>query len=204
MRDNLARMRGLAVAITAIAAGSAISGTSALATVSATAVATAPVATFSAAITTVAGLLTALTRIAAVWPTVATLASFGLATATPHLLVALRHSGFARKAHPALFIDTEALDPNLIPEFDDVFGLFDPEVSQFANMNQSVFAGQEFHKSAKIFDRDHFAAVDLADFGFGSHAGDGVPGNLHSLGGNRVNIDRAIVFDVDLAAGFFD
>ena len=71
-------------------------------------------------------------------------------------------------------------------------------------MHQTVLARQEFDESAELFDRDDLATVDLIDFGLGGHAGNGVARNLHPVLGDRVDIDRAVVFDVDFATGFLD
>src|SRR5262249_22190662 len=51
---------------------------------------------------------------------------------------------------------------------------------------------------------DYFAAIDFAYLGFGSHSFDGFPRDLHAFLGNREDIDRSIVFDVDFAAGLLD
>ena len=70
-------------------------------------------------------------------------------------------------------------------------------------MNQAILARQEFNESAEIFDRNHFAAVDLAYLGFGRHPVDGVAGNLHAILGNREDVYGTVILDVDLATGFF-
>src|SRR5208282_6217396 len=88
--------------------------------------------------------------------------------------------------------------------FDYVLGLLDAEVGQLADVHQAVLARQELNERAELLDGDDLAAVDLADLGFGGHALDRVHRDLHAFGGDRVDVDGAVVFDVDLAAGFFD
>jgi len=121
-----------------------------------------------------------------------------------HLLVALGHRGSARKAHPSLFVNSKALDPDFVAHFDDVLGLLDAEVSQFADMHQAVFTGQKFNERSKILDRNDLAAINLAYLCFGGHSHDCLARNLHSFLGHRVNVDGAVVFDIDFAARFFD
>src|SRR5690348_6012286 len=67
-----------------------------------------------------------------------------------HFLVAIRHGRFARKFHAALLVDAQALHPDFIAHFYDVFGLLDAEVRQFADVNKAVLAGQEFDERAEI------------------------------------------------------
>src|ERR1043166_5333696 len=63
----------------------------------------------------------------------------GFARATD-LLVALAHGGARGEADAAFLIHAQALDPDLITEFDDVFGLLDSEIGQLADVDQAVFA----------------------------------------------------------------
>src|ERR1051326_9538580 len=55
-----------------------------------------------------------------------------------------------------------------------------------------------------LFRSDNFAAVNLVNLSFGSHAHNGFAGDLHAFLGDGVDVDGAVVFDVDFAAGFFD
>jgi hypothetical protein len=45
-----------------------------------------------------------------------------------HFLVAFGHSRLAGEADSAFLIDAEALDPNFVAQFDDIFGLLDAEI----------------------------------------------------------------------------
>src|SRR5581483_6746303 len=65
-------------------------------------------------------------------------------------------------------------------------------------------AGEELDEAAKFLDGDNLATIDLADLGLGGHAFDGVAGDLHTLLGDGVDVDCAVVLDVDFAAGFLD
>src|SRR5204862_2115005 len=121
-----------------------------------------------------------------------------------HFGVAISHGRFARQADAAFFVHAQTFDPDFIAHFDDVFGLLDAEVGEFADVNKPVLAGQELDERAEVLDRDYAASIDLVNFGFGSHAHDRVAGDLHAFFGNGVDVHRAVVLDIDLAAGFFD
>src|ERR1041385_888241 len=143
-------------------------------------------------------------------PVAMVVARWSVAAAVPglgfdaHLRVAISHGGLAGEADTALLIHAEAFDPDFIAEFDDVFGLLDAEVGQFADMAEAVLAGQELNEGAEFLDRHHLAAIGLADLGFGGHAGDGFAGDLHAFAAGGVDVDGAVVLDVDLATGLFD
>jgi hypothetical protein len=70
-----------------------------------------------------------------------------------HFRIAFSHGRLSGEAHPAFFIHAEALDPNLVAELDDVLGFLDAEIGEFADVNETVLAGQEFYKRAEFLDR---------------------------------------------------
>jgi len=70
-------------------------------------------------------------------------------SAATHFLIALGHRGAAREFDTAFFIDAKAFHPDLVAKFDDVFCLFDAEVSEFADVDEAVFAGQNSTKAPK-------------------------------------------------------
>src|ERR1043166_355784 len=121
-----------------------------------------------------------------------------------HFGVAVGHRRSARQTHPALLIYTEAFDPDFIAHLDDVLGLLHSEIGEFADVDQTVFAWQEFDEGAEVLDRDDPATINLVYFGLGGHAHDGLAGDLHAFFGDRIDVNRAVVFDVDLATRFFD
>jgi len=99
------------------------------------------------------------------------------------LMVPFSHGGLAGQAHAALFVNAETFDPDLVAEFDNVFSLFHPEVSQFADVNQAIFTRQEFHKSPKILNGYDFAPIDLANLSLGGHPRDCIPGDQNGQTG---------------------
>src|SRR5207247_2049950 len=121
-----------------------------------------------------------------------------------HFLVPLRHGRFAGKFHPALLIDAEASEPDLITQLDDIFGLLDAEIGQLADVAQPILAREKLNETAKFLNRDDLAAVNFPDLGFGSHAFDFASGDFHAFGAGRIDVNRAVVLNVDLAAGLFD
>jgi hypothetical protein len=131
------------------------------------------------------------------------LARFSWRAAT-HLAVAVGHGFLARKSHTPFLIHAQTLDEDFVAELDDVLSLFHTEIGQFADVDQAIFARQKFDKGAEIFDGDNFAPINLADLGFSGHAHDGIARDLHAFGRDGEDVHRAIVFDVDFAAGFFD
>jgi hypothetical protein len=81
---------------------------------------------------------------------------------------------------------------------------FDAEIRQLADVNQAVLARQEFHERAEFLHGDNPAAINFPDLRFRRHAGDGVARDLHAFLGHGENVHRAVVLDVDFAAGFLD
>src|SRR5438093_1446372 len=128
------------------------------------------------------------------------LKSSGASTFLPHLFVAFFHGSLARQFHPAFVVNADALDPDFVADLDDVLGLFDAEVGQFADVHETVLAREDFDEASEFFDRDDLSAIDFAHFDFRGHALDGFAGNLHALGGDGVNLHRTVIFDVNLAA----
>ena len=121
-----------------------------------------------------------------------------------HFFVALFHGGFAAEANPAFVVDFNAFDPNFVAEFDDVFGSFDAEAGQLADVAEAVLAGKDFDKAAKVFDGGDFASVDFFELDFGGEGFDFGLGDFEAVFGKGVDFDFAIVFDIDFATGFFD
>jgi len=69
-----------------------------------------------------------------------------------HFLIAFGHRRFAREADAALFVHAEALDRDFVAQLDDIFGLLDAEIGQFADVDEPVPAGEEFHGYTQILD----------------------------------------------------
>ena len=70
-------------------------------------------------------------------------------------------------------------------------------------MEHAVDAGHDIHKGAEIFDRDDFAGVGFADFGFFDEGFNPLEGFLNSCAVGGGHSDEAGIVDVDRGAGFF-
>src|SRR5438067_11580588 len=119
------------------------------------------------------------------------------------LALLISQDGLARQLDLVAFF-TDALDHNLLAFLQFVTHVADAAVSDFRNVQQSVGAGKDLNERAEIDDSIYRPDVSLADFGFRrepTDAGHGRLGGRAVSGGNRYG---AIVFDVDLRAGFFD
>ena len=70
-------------------------------------------------------------------------------------------------------------------------------------MDETVFAAKEVHESAKVHQLYNLTIVNRADFRLGNDAIDPIDRSLASFSIDRRNLDRAVVFNVDLGAGDF-
>ncbi len=68
-------------------------------------------------------------------------------------------------------------------------------------MDEAVLARGHFDECAEFFDRHDAAVIDLADLDFVRHAADDFLRARHAFGACRVDVHRAVVFDVELGAG---
>ena len=120
------------------------------------------------------------------------------------MLSALFERGFARKFHAAFVVDADAFDPDHVANFDDVFGPFHAKIRQLGDVDEAVLARENFDERAEFFHRDDAALIGLADLDFARHAADDFLRARHAFAAGRVNVHRAVVFDVNFSAGFGD
>src|ERR1017187_4394065 len=72
-------------------------------------------------------------------------------------------------------------------------------------MQEAIPVGHDLHESAEFFDANDLAAVDLADLDFRRDRFDLLDGPVGGFAIRREDVDRAVVFDIYLAAcGFHD
>ena len=121
------------------------------------------------------------------------------ASASAAFLVA--EPGAAAHFHAAFFIDAEALGGDDLAFFDDVLDVFGAAFGQFGDVDEAVLAGQHFHERAEGGDGNDLAGVDLAHFDFLEHALDHRLGALQTFRLGGVDVNGAVVLDVDLGAG---
>ena len=108
-----------------------------------------------------------------------------------------------RQADLAAFVHAEALHPNLVAFIGNVGDLRGAADLKFGDVHQTVAARHEIHEGAEIHDLDDLAAVDLARLRLGDDGLDPVDGLLTGFGIDRRDLDRPVVFDIDLGTGDF-
>src|SRR5438270_13928712 len=114
---------------------------------------------------------------------------------------ALFQRGFARQLHSSFVIDADAFYPNDVADLRHVFRSFYPEIGQLGNVHQSIFARENFDECPKFLGRNNAALIGGTDLDLLGHAADDFLGPRHRFAAGRVDVHRAIVFDVNFGAG---
>src|SRR5436190_3650219 len=112
--------------------------------------------------------------------------------------------GFAAQFHPALVVDPNTFYPDHLAHLGDVFRAVDPEIRQLRNMDEAIFPRQHFDERAEFLDRNDATVIGLAHFDLARHPADNFLRARHAFGAGRVDVDGAVIFDVNLRAGFGD
>ena len=99
--------------------------------------------------------------------------------------------------HAAFFVNSEALGGDDVAFFDDVFNVFGAAFSEFGDVDESIFTREHFHERAELGDGNNLAGVNLAHFDFLEHAVDHRLGVLQSFLLGGIDVDGAVVFDID-------
>src|SRR5476649_604748 len=71
-------------------------------------------------------------------------------------------------------------------------------------MDKPIFSWKHFDERAEFLDRDDATVIGLADFDLPRHAADDFLRARHAFGARRIDVHGAVVFDVNLRAGFGD
>ena len=111
---------------------------------------------------------------------------------------------FARKFYATFVVDSDALYPNDVANLGDVFGSFHSEICQLGNMHEPVSTWKHFDKRAEFLGRNDTTLVGLADLNFARHATDDLLRACHAFAAGRVDVHRAVVFNVNFSAGLRD
>jgi len=69
--------------------------------------------------------------------------------------------GFTRKFHAAFVVDPDALDPNDVANFGNVFGSLDPEIRELGNVHEPIPAWENLDKRTEFLRRDDTALIHL-------------------------------------------
>ena len=99
--------------------------------------------------------------------------------------------------HAATLVDAEAFCGDSITFLADILDLLGPTFGQLGDVDEAVLAGKDFHKCTESSDRNDRTGVGLADFDFLEHAIDHFLGALQSRFLRSVDMDSAVVLNVD-------
>src|SRR5690554_2445704 len=102
---------------------------------------------------------------------------------------------------PALHVDRQAFDANLIALADDVADVLDAAIGQLRDMAEAFDARKNLDKRPEVGDILDRSGIDGALFGGRGEAFDDLDDLLGRRRIRRGNLDRAVVFDIDARAG---
>src|SRR5205807_2917283 len=108
--------------------------------------------------------------------------------------------GLARKLYATLVVNTDALDPDHVTNFRNIFRSFYPEICQLGNVDEAVPARENLDKCAEFFHRDDAPLIGLADLDLAGHAADNFFRACHRFAAGRIDMHRAVVFAVNFGA----
>src|SRR6185295_15185152 len=103
----------------------------------------------------------------------------------------------------SLTVDLHDDDHDLIPDGDDVLDRRHVIVGQLADADEALLAGQDLDEGAEAHDAGDLAEVERPDFDVTRQALDPLDRLARVLTGDGGDLDRAVVFDVDLGARLF-
>src|SRR5664280_288981 len=104
----------------------------------------------------------------------------------------------------ARLVDLDDLDRDRVAATHDVVDLVDPlAAAELGDVDQSVDALLELDEGAEVGRLDHLAGDDVADLDVLAHRDDALGDRLACLHVGGGDVDRAVVFDVDLHAELF-
>ena len=120
------------------------------------------------------------------------------------LFSAFFQRGFARKFYATLVVDADALDPNNVADFGNVFSPFHAKIRELGNVHQAIPARENFDERAEFLRRDDAALIRLADLDLARHAADNFLRARHAFAAGRVDVHRAVVLNINFGAGLRD
>src|SRR5450759_268859 len=112
------------------------------------------------------------------------------------------HGRLAREVDPALAVDLDHHNHDLVADRDNVLDGRDVVVGQLADPDQTFLAGKDLDEAAEAHDPGYFAQVEPADLDLASQRLDPLDRLARVLTRHCCDLDRAVVLDVDLGAGF--
>src|SRR5207248_6691984 len=109
--------------------------------------------------------------------------------------------GLPAQVEPALAVDLDRLDHDLVADVADLFHPLHAVVGELGDVHEAVLAGKHLDKGAERHDADDLSLVDPAHLDLVGQALDPVDRLLAAFLVDRGDEDAAVVLDVDLRAG---
>src|SRR5262249_18558615 len=113
-------------------------------------------------------------------------------------------SRFSRKYYATLVVDADALDPNDIANFGNIFGPFHSEIRELGDVHKPILTRENFDKCAEFLCRDHTSLVRLPDLHFARHATDNFFRACHAFTAGCVNVHGTVVFNINFGTSLRD
>src|SRR5581483_3307100 len=120
------------------------------------------------------------------------------------LFSAFFQRSLARKFYPTFVVNADALDPNDVANFRNVFSAFHAKIRELGDVHEPIPTLKHFDKRAEFLRRDYASLIGLADLDFTRHATDNFLRACHALAAGGVNVHGTIVFNINFSAGFRD
>src|SRR4029077_9265572 len=119
-------------------------------------------------------------------------------------LSAFFQRSFSRKFYATFVVDTDALDPNNVANFGNVFGPFHAKIRELGNVHEPLPTRKHFDKRSEFLRRDYATQIRLPDLDFTRHSTNNLLRACHALTAGGINVHRAIVFNINFSAGLRD
>src|ERR1035437_1989593 len=111
------------------------------------------------------------------------------------------HGCLAREVDPALAVDLDHHNHDLVADRDNVLDGRDVVVGQLADPDQALFAGQDLDEAAEAHDPGDLAQVQSADLDLASDRLDPLDRLARAIALRCSDLDRAVILNADLGAG---
>src|ERR1035437_10215042 len=112
------------------------------------------------------------------------------------------HRGLAGEIDATLAVDLGHYDHDLVAYRDHVLDRGDVVVGQLADPDQAFLTGEDLDEAAEAHDPGDLAQIQTADLYVAGERLDPLDGLARVLARHGCDLDRAVVLDIDLGAGF--
>src|SRR6266850_8078181 len=93
-----------------------------------------------------------------------------------NLLLPLPHGGLATESNPALRVDVDHLDENLVPLVDLVLDLPNALLRDLGDVDETLDTRKDLDEGPEVDDPHHLADIRLPELGLGRELADDVDG----------------------------